>query len=185
MHGPASLKTLFVASEHCQALPNRCRGLEVQPLLREVILHVVGSGILDSSVRPQAVFAELLENLIEEAAVIPFSLRLPTDPRARRAAQMIQGTPAAQFALVDLAGAAGVSVRTLQRLFLQETGVHVAEWRQTASIMTATARLVGGASVTEAGLAAGYATPGAFINAFQQRTGQTPLEYRPAKAAAR
>jgi AraC-like DNA-binding protein len=178
MRGETSLKTVYLEPGLCSDLPARCHGLEVQPLLRELIVHIVDSGYLDSSVRQQALLAELLEMLLREAAVLPLSLRLPNDARARRAAQQIQKDPAAPLTLARLAGSVGLSVRTLQRLFLEETGMHAGEWRQTARMMAATATLLEGASVTDASLAAGYATPSAFISAFQQRTGRTPLEYR-------
>ncbi len=178
MLGETSLKTLYLETDLCRALPARCCGLEVQPVLRELILRIVDAGFLDSSVRQQGLFAELLETLLRDAVVLPFSLRLPNDARARRAAQQIQQDPSAPLPLAGLARAVGVSVRTLQRLFLEETGMHASEWRQTARMMAATVTLLEGASVTDASLAAGYATPSAFISAFQRRTGRTPLEYR-------
>jgi AraC-like DNA-binding protein len=183
MRGETSLKTLYLGTDLCLALPARCCGLEVQPVLRELVLRIVDLGLLDSSVRQQALFAELLETLLRDAAVLPFSLRLPNDARARRAAKHIQENPSTPLPLPSLAGAVGVSLRTLQRLFLEETGMHVAEWRQTARMMAATATLLEGASVTDASLAAGYATPSAFIHAFQRRTGRTPLEYRLQKSS--
>jgi AraC-like DNA-binding protein len=172
------LKTLYLAPERCAPLGEGCRGIEISPLLRELILSIAARGMIDGAKAAEAIFADMLVALLAEAEALPFSLRMPDDSRARRAAVLIQGNPASDLSLGALATHAGASIRTLQRLFVGETGVHVAEWRQTARIFAAASRLLEGGSVTEAGLVSGYATTSAFISAFRRRTGKTPLEYR-------
>jgi AraC-like DNA-binding protein len=176
--GRTSLKTVYLPAERCRELPYRCQGVEVEALLRELILDIVRTGYLDSNVRGHAARAELLEMLLIRAAVSPFSLIMPSDARARRAAEIIRHNLVTSPTLESISGSVGVSARTLQRLFLHETGMHLAEWRQAARMMAATETLLDGVSVAEASLAAGYASPSAFICAFQQRTGRTPLQFR-------
>jgi methylphosphotriester-DNA--protein-cysteine methyltransferase len=72
----------------------------------------------------------------------------------------------------------GASSRTLQRLFASETGLRFAEWRRRLRLLHAAALLSAGASVTDAGLDAGYQSTSAFIAAFQRQLGDTPLRYR-------
>jgi methylphosphotriester-DNA--protein-cysteine methyltransferase len=69
-------------------------------------------------------------------------------------------------------------IQSMQRLFFKDTGIHIAEWRQTARLLAASTELLDGASVTQAALASGYASTSAFISAFCRRTGRTPREYR-------
>src|SRR4029453_15934940 len=77
--------------------------------------------------------------------------------------------------LNELAAAAGASVRTLQRVFLIETGLGFAQWRQRLRLLQAVTKLSTGASVTQAGNEAGYTSTSAFIAAFRKQLGQTPL----------
>jgi AraC-like DNA-binding protein len=72
----------------------------------------------------------------------------------------------------------GASTRTLQRLFLDETGLGFSEWRQRLRLLHAAALLGSGASVTEAGLDAGYTSASAFIAAFRKQMGRTPARMR-------
>ena len=53
-----------------------------------------------------------------------------------------------------------------------------AEWRQRLRLLQAVALLGDGASVTEAGAEAGFASTSAFIAAFRQQIGHTPARYK-------
>lgn len=177
MRGAAWLRTIYLPSARAGALPETACGLEVSALLRELILHTACLGTVDDDAPHGERLAGLLVDLVAQAGSLPFRLRLPSDPRARRACALIRRNPAQVLSLPDQAIHAGASVRTLQRLFLRETGLHVAEWRRTARLSHAAMLLLDGASVTEAGLEAGYAGTSAFVSAFRRRTGMTPGAY--------
>lgn len=181
MRGRTRLKTIYLSPERSAGLATSACGLEVSALLRELILHVVRLGALDDDVPHEATLAALLVDLLAEAGRLPLQLRMPSDPRAVRAASLIRREPARPLSLPELAAAAGASGRTLQRLFLSQTGLHIAAWRQAARLSHAAVRLLDGASVTAAGAECGYASTSAFISAFRKRTGLTPLAYRAAR----
>lgn len=176
MRGAAWLRTIYLSPDLAATLPETAYGLEVAALLRELILHLVRLGRVDDDAPYGMRLAELLVDLVLQAGSLP-RLRLPSDPRALRACALIRRDPGSPLSLPELAGHAGASVRTLQRLFLRQTGLHVAEWRQAARMSHAAALLLAGASVTEAGLEAGYAGTSAFVSAFRRRTGTTPGAY--------
>jgi AraC-like DNA-binding protein len=69
---------------------------------------------------------------------------------------------------------AGVSTRTLQRLFRTDVGIDANSWRQQARLTRAVALLVHGSSVKQVALAVGYAQPSAFVAAFRRVFGLTP-----------
>jgi AraC-like DNA-binding protein len=81
-----------------------------------------------------------------------------------------------------LARRSGASLRTLQRLFLKETGLSLEAWRARVRLQQGMVALSGGAAVTSAALDAGYQSPSAFIAAFKRAYGVTPARYR-ARAA--
>jgi AraC-like DNA-binding protein len=86
--------------------------------------------------------------------------------------------PGAEASLAELARGAGASLRTLQRLFLAETGLSLDAWRGRARMQQAVVSLSNGAPVTEAALECGYQSPSAFIAAFKRTFGSTPGRYR-------
>lgn len=176
--GDFTMRTLYLAPVLAAALPRVSVALDVSPLLRELVLHAVARGMLDDADVAQARLAGVIADRIGEAPALPLSLPLPRDPRAVRLADRLRDDPACDVELADLARAAGASVRTIQRLFLAETGLRFAQWRQRLRLLHGASLLGAGASVTQAGLDAGYAGTSAFIAAFRRQFGATPARMR-------
>lgn len=177
MRGYTAMRTLYISPEAAAVLPGHCRALEVSPLLRELVLHIVG-GMLRTDVAEDARLSGVLLDLLARSETTPLGLPLPKDPRARRLAGTLLAQPATQQPLADLARDAAASVRTLQRLFATQTGLSIEAWRTRARLQHGLVQLTTGASVTAAALDAGYASPSAFIAAFKATFGVTPARYR-------
>ncbi len=62
-----------------------------------------------------------------------------------------------------LAKDAGAGVRTLERLFVKETGMTFRRWRQRARLLAALHRLAAGEPVTSTALSVGFRSTSAFI----------------------
>ncbi|MGD8831637.1 MAG: helix-turn-helix transcriptional regulator [Pseudomonadales bacterium] len=180
MRGSVGMRTLYVAPT-AQEWPETCRALELQPVLRELILHLVHLEALDPSLPAHARLVGVLADLIAGSENVPLTLSLPRDPRARALAERILEDPGCSGTLAELARNVGASLRTLQRLFRAETGGSVESWRRRARMQHSVVALSEGASVTEAALAAGYRSASAFISAFKQTFGVTPSRYDPAE----
>jgi AraC-like DNA-binding protein len=182
MQGETALRTLYVAPGLAGGLPGEAAVLEVAPLLRELIMHILAIGMLDPARPEQERLAGLLIDLLRQARPHDLSLPLPQDRRALAVAERIQAAPGETADLADLAvlaRGAGASLRTLQRLFAAETGLTLEAWRQKARMIAAVAALSGGAGVTAAALDCGYQGASAFITAFKRQFGVTPGRYRP------
>ena len=180
MQGETAMRTLYLAPEQAADLPTETAVLEVSPLLRELILHILGVGMLDPNVPEHDRLAGLLNDLLVKARPQDLFLPLPRDSRAMALATHLQAAPGDRADLAGLAREAGASLRTLQRLFPAETGLTLEAWRQKARLISAVAALSGGASVTSAALDCGYDSVSAFITAFKRQFGVTPGRYRPA-----
>lgn len=174
MKGGVDMRTLYISTELSQTLPAGVRIIEVQPLLREVILHVLGLGMLHPDNVSHTRLSGLLVELIAQARPLDLWLPLPLDGRALAMAQQLQARPEAARGLAEAAGEAGASLRTLQRLFQAQTGLSLEAWRQKSRLVRSAADLIAGASVTVAGLDAGYDSPSAYIAAFKRQFGVTP-----------
>lgn len=176
--GDFAMRTLYLDPALAAAMPDRVYALDVSPLLRELILHTVGIGMLRADDPAHVRLAGVIADQLGTAGPLPLSLPLPSDPRAVRLAERLREDPACDLELEALARAAGASARTIQRLFLAETGLRFAEWRQRLRLLHGASLLGTGASVTEAGLDAGYAGTSAFIAAFRKQFGVTPARLR-------
>ena len=76
-----------------------------------------------------------------------------------------------------LAKGAGAGVRTLERLFVKETGMTFRRWRQRARLLAALHRLAAGEPVTSTALSVGFRSTSAFIAMFRRSLGTTPGNY--------
>jgi AraC-like DNA-binding protein len=179
--GDFAMRTLYFPAGMVAGLPDACCALDVAPLLRELVLELVERCPIDEADVAGMRLADAAIDLVAVAAArpLPLQLPLPSDPRAVRVAERLRGDPACDLELTTLARDAAASSRTIQRLFLAETGLRFAEWRQRLRLMHGASRLGTGASVTEAGLDAGYASTSAFIAAFRKQFGVTPSGAKP------
>lgn len=172
--GDYRMRTVYVAPALSGRLPTGGAALHVTPLLRELVLRIVEIGMLDDE---QRLHDGLLQVLLEElriAKTLPVSLTLPRDRRAMAVAERLRSDPAGRLELTQIAEGSGASPRTLQRLFRNETGLRFTEWRRRLRILHAMELLSEGASVTVAGIEAGYDSTSAFVAAFRREMGFTP-----------
>jgi AraC-like DNA-binding protein len=176
MRAPVSVRSLYFAPGAVKGARAECRALLVAPLFRELVAQACRIGALD---RRRPVERRLIGVLLDQLASAPeagLALPLPRDGRARRLAALIEADPGAPLA--QLARRAGGSLRTLERRFLEETGVSVGAWRRRRRLFQALDLLGAGASVGAAGEAVGYATTSAFSAAFRDQFGRSPSRDR-------
>jgi AraC-like DNA-binding protein len=172
--GDFAMRTLYFPVAMTTGLPGECCALDVPPLLRELVLELVERCPVDEADEAGMRLAAVAVDCIARTRSLPLQLPLPRDPRALRLAEALGADPADAASLAELARTAGASARTIQRLFLAETGLPFAQWRQRLRLLHGAAALGVGKSVTEAGLEAGYAGTSAFIAAFRKHFGVTP-----------
>jgi AraC-like DNA-binding protein len=172
--GDFAMRTVYFAPALAGRLPRECGALDVPPLLRELVLAIVAIQLIDEADAEGMRLAAVAIDRIAAARALPLHLPLPSDPRAVRVADRLRGEPSCALELAQLARDAGASARTIQRLFLAETGLRFSEWRQRLRLLHGASLLGGGSSVTHAGLEAGYAGTSAFTAAFRKHFGFTP-----------
>jgi AraC-like DNA-binding protein len=176
MWGLVSMRSLYLPADFGQSEVriNECRVISVTPFLRELILRVVELSGLDSRIEAEVHLMMVLMSEIGAASIEPLALPLPADSRALAAATRILKDPADGRTLNELARECGLSPRTLERLFREETGMRFSMWRQKARVLESLHLLVEGESVTNAALDSGYSSVSAYIAAFKQTFGYTP-----------
>ncbi len=175
--GEVAMRTLYIAPARAAALGEAPAVLEIAPLLRELILHILKIGMLSPAAPGEDRLTGLLIDLLLAARRQDLALPMPSDPRALALARRLHASPGDPTPLADLAGDHGASLRTLQRLFPQETGLTLEAWRQKARLIHAAAAISSGATVTQAAFDCGYDSPGAFSAAFKRQFQSTPGRY--------
>jgi AraC-like DNA-binding protein len=181
-----ALRTVYLSPRLHRAMPTACVVFAATPLAREMILYAMrwGPARRADDKAARAFFTALAVLACEWAeSALPF--RLPT-------AQSPELGRAMQYAIEELAGAptveeaarrAGLSTRTLGRRFAEEAQTSWRQFLHHARMMRAMELLAGpGARVTDAALAVGFESPGAFTRAFEEFTGEKPKDYRRRRA---
>jgi AraC-like DNA-binding protein len=79
--------------------------------------------------------------------------------------------------MADWARRLAVNVKTIQRLFVNETGMTFGQWRQQARLLRALELLAAGEKVIDVALALGYESPSAFATMFRKQFDQTPSQF--------
>ena len=177
MSGRVAMRTLYLEPDARDGLPRVCCVVGVSPLLRELILRVVALPQPHPLGGAEERLVAVALDEIATTPVAPLHLPTPADERLVRVAQALRAAPDSDRTLADWARVAGASVRTLERLFLRDTGMSFGAWRRQLRLLRALERLAGGESVTAVSLALGYDSPSAFIAMFRRQLGTTPGDY--------
>jgi AraC-like DNA-binding protein len=174
--GPVQARSLFFVPQLSKFDRNECTGMNVSPLLRELILKAIAIGALDSAIPAQSRLIDVILDQFDALASVPLQLKAPRDPRAVRVAELLEAEPASNDSLATTAKRAGASTRTVERLFRAETGVSFQQWRQRLRLIHALRLLAAGHSVTSVALEVGYSSTSAFIAMFRRELHTTPRQ---------
>lgn len=182
--GPSRAWGVFVSPDAARGLPEHACVVGVDDVFRAVVKRAA-TWAPDAPMTPERerLLAVLLDE-IRHAPVEPMHLPMPTDRRLRRVAMAMFEHPEDTRGIDEWANWAGLSVRTLTRLFREETQCSVAQWRQHARLTRALERLAEGETVAAIADSLGYATPSAFVAMFRKAFGDTPGRYLSRQAAA-
>jgi AraC-like DNA-binding protein len=174
IEGAVAMRALFLRADVADAGPAASQVMAVSPLLRELILAACAEPLEWDEAGRGGHLAALILDEIARAPFLPFGVPEPRDARLCRVAAGLRADLASPRRLEDWAVAAGASPRTLERLFLAETGMGFARWRQRLRLAEAAARLARGEPPARAAAAVGYASAPAFGAAFRAAFGITP-----------
>ncbi|MGD9599286.1 MAG: helix-turn-helix transcriptional regulator [Steroidobacteraceae bacterium] len=182
--GRASLRTLYIEPQSGARLPANCRVIEVSELLRSLILEAVHLPIeYEVQGRGGYIMALILAE-IARMPEAPLYAPVPTEARLARVCREVLKDPAKEERLDELARAAGMSRRTLTRMFRRETGMSFLAWRQHVRLLEALSRLAIGQPVNTVAFDVGYQSSSAFTAMFRRAFGTTPSNYFAEGAAA-
>lgn len=175
--GRSELQNVYVERESAAGFPEACMVLAVEPLLQALIAEAVLQPVnYATDSRSARVMALLLES-IRFTPMAALKLPLPRDPRALRLALAVRASPRIDAGAQDDTSRTGASRRTLERLFVQETGMPFGRWRQQAVLLQALRMLAEGGTVADVAESLGYGDVAAFSAMFRRALGVPPSRY--------
>jgi len=127
----------------------------------------------------EVMFIEAVAAVADEAPAVAKVLAGFADPQVGKALALVHADPTADWTVVSLAKAVGMSRSRFAERFhaLMDCGPmsYVADWRlqRALSLLSSTPRSIG-----EIARAAGYKSPAAFTRAFTTSLGRSPRDYR-------
>lgn len=154
----------------------RCRVLEVSPLLRELAQQLDEDPRGAPDARERCI-AALLQDELSRARPVTLGVGLPADKRLRALCEAVLDDPARHGTLEGWAAEAGASVRTVARLFRQELGTTFAEWRQQVLLAKALSMAARKRPMSHIASALGYASASAFTAMVRRSVGMPPSRF--------
>ena len=175
--GEVHMRSLLLAPDAAPKLLGETQAVGISALLRELIRAAmdVRQPYLPGT-RDGRVMRLILDEL-RALPVLPLHLQMPTDARLLQICDALQLQLDDASTMADWAQRLVVDVKTIQRLFVKETGMTFGQWRQQARLLRALELLATGQKVIDVALALGYDSPSAFASMFRKQFGQTPSQF--------
>lgn len=149
---------------------------QITPLARELIIATCA---LPVNYHEAGEAGRLVAVLLDQLATLtPVALDLPwpSDARLLRVSLALQADPSDQRTLAQWGSEVGLSERSLARLYREQTGLSLGDWRRRLRLLLSLTPLAAGEKVSSVARDSGYSAVSAFIAAFSQEFGQTPTQ---------
>jgi AraC-like DNA-binding protein len=147
--------------------------LNVRPLLRELIFEVA-RWAADSDREQRMRLSSVLMDELKRAQRRSPGIEIPNDARIARICREIEKDPSGNKSLPAWAREVGASEKTIQRLFATSTGMSFQQWRSRVRMTKAMEYHAQGLRLIDVAVAVGYATEGAYAQAFKKHFGYPP-----------
>ena len=177
MSGEVKIRTVFIDATTIRRLPAKSCVIEVSPLLRELIVAAVRVPLDYRNGSGGDRLMRVLVDEVQESDVLPLHLPVPGDARIKLICEAITERPSDTSTAAQWAEHLKVTTKTVHRLFVRETGMTFAQWREQARLLFALRRLANGERIIDVAFDCGYASQSAFTAMFRRHFGKPPSEF--------
>ena len=171
------MRSLYVRPDADAQMLGDCCVVGISPLLRELIGAAADIACPYAEDSRDGRLMRLLLDELCALPVLPLYLPMPSDVRVLRICESLQQRLDDPSTLADWALHLGLNAKTIQRLFMAQTGMSFGRWRQQARLLRALELLAEGEKVIDIALTLGYESPSAFTSMFRKQFGQTPSQF--------
>lgn len=166
-----------VNREQAQELGPDCRVMAMTPLLNALMTSTLPENERTQSSSHRRAVQDLLRHELIAARDVQLYLVLPQDRRIHVHARKALQDPGAFATVDDWLSNAAASRKTLERLFLSETGMPPARWLKHARILHAISQLAAGRKIGAVAFDLGYESASAFSYMFRKAMGVSPTAF--------
>ncbi|GAA5080889.1 hypothetical protein GCM10023209_34980 [Roseibacterium beibuensis] len=171
------MRYVDVSRDEAERLGSTCRVFAMTPLLGALFRATMPDGLTARTTRHISALYALLRLEIQSAQDVPLSLVMPQDKRIRGFAEAALDDPGNIRSVNAWLSDAPASRKTIERLFISETGMPPSRWLRHARVFHAVSLLASGQKVTTVALDMGYESTSAFSYMFRQTLGVSPREF--------
>jgi AraC-like DNA-binding protein len=179
MRYEASNKVLYVdvSRQEAQELGRSSRVVEMTPLLSALMMATLPERSSGRSVQHADALHDLLRHEIVSARDMPLSISMPRDRRIVDLAQAALIDPGSITSVDMWLANAAASRKTIERLFLSETGMPPARWLRQARLLHAISQLASGKKISSVAFDLGYSSSSSFSYMFRTTFGINPRRF--------
>lgn len=177
MRGRVSMRTLFVDPDAAPDLPSGDCVLDVQPLLRELVLAAAKVPLHYALGSRDGRLMRLLLDELRALPVLPLHLPWPSDRRLRSVCDRLATCPDDGTTVDEWARQLGMSEKTFHRQFQRHTGITFGRWREQARLLLSLEPLARGEKVVTVALQHGYRSQSAYAAMFKRHFGVPPSSF--------
>lgn len=163
-----------VNREESRELGLECRIMSVTPLLRALISSTMPEPQANRQVAHNGAVHDLLRHELISAPDVPLSIVIPQDKRVASLAESAFTDPRDIDSVDAWLNSVPASRKTIERVFIAETGMTPSRWLRQVRILHAISRLAAGEKVCIVAQDMGYASPSAFSYMFRRTIGSSP-----------
>ena len=171
------MRYVDVRADEAENIGRDCRIMPSTPLLNALMTATQPAAAEGRAEDHDATLHQLLRHELMAAPDIPLSISIPRDHRIRRFAEAALDDPGAIEAVDPWLAEAPASRKTIERLFIAETGMPPSRWLRHARVLHAISRLATGEKVSTVAFDMGYASSSAFSYMFRQTLGRSPSDF--------
>jgi AraC-like DNA-binding protein len=177
-YGPNNeMRYVDVPQDEAEKIGAACRIMAITPLLSALISGTIPDTGTGRAHDHNDALHDLLRHELVAAPDVPLSIAMPQDHRIRRFAEAALNNPGVVETVDSWLAEAPASRKTIERLFVSETGMPPSRWLRHARILHAISRLADGEKVSSVAFDMGYASSSAFSYMFRRTLGHSPSEF--------
>jgi len=154
-----------------------CRGLGMTPLLLALFDACLPERVADRGEHHTRVLHDLLRFELRATKEVPLTISLPEDKRVKGLALAALEDPSSVESVEAWLSNAAASRKTIERVFIAQTGMPPSRWLRHAKVLHAISQLSSGEKIGSIAFSMGYESASAFSYMFRSTLGFSPSAF--------
>ncbi len=171
------MRYVDVSQDEAEKIGTVCRIMAMTPLLSALISATMPDNGTGRANDHNNALHDLLRHELVAARDVPLSIAMPQDYRILRLTEAALDNPGVVESVDSWLAEAPASRKTIERLFVTETGMPPSRWLRHVRILHAISKLAAGEKVSSVAYDMGYASSSAFSYMFRRNLGHSPSRY--------